>query len=467
VYGRLSIKYGRLFVKSLLRYGRPGIFVRILLLSFLGFAAAGISACTSTTTAARNTKAASEVKNDTAAKQQQEQSLSNEELNMEMLKLYNYGFGDYQREEWRDALPKLRKTNMLDKQLNGDKLRFPGIYSYIGQCYQNLNMPDSALFTFEEGLKHNPDHEFMNKSVVYYYKNSNQIDKYIPAVKKLISILKDPEEIKVNMLELKDVYVQRDQFDEAIAIYDKLLEKEPDNKDYIDARLSLFRSQGGEEAVRREYEEKHQQFPTDTEYIRELIIIYENASEYEKEIEMIDKLVALEPNDVESLEKKGHVLSSLGKNREAIEVLKGIARLVPDEPRYQTEIAHFYNDMQEYEQAVLYGNKALAINPGYGEAHFQIAMAFLNSANDAKDKRGNLKFEDKLVYKMAYEKFKQAARDINKKSEAEKWIKYIEASELLPTKENEFMHLSVKTPDLPEYRWLIKYYKQYFNIKNG
>jgi len=383
--------------------------------------------------------------------------LTPEELRMELVKSYNFGQQYYQQGNYTAALPYLHTAKNIDKKLNGDNILYPGIYQKIGRSYSELKMPDSSLVIYEEGLKYDPDNLHMNEMIAYYYKASNRIDQFIPAAIKVIG-LSDEQEKKIEyMVQLKEVYVQRDEYDLALELMDQLVEMKPQNKDYIDERLSILRLSGGEGALRKEFEEKHQQFPNDKNYILELISIYERDNENQLLVEMADKLIALEPNEIDSREKKVNALITLNKNNDAIAVLNELNKLVPDQPRYLARVAEIYNDTGRYRNAVNYANRALRINNSYGEAHFQIGMAFMNQAEDVRDKRGSLAFEDKLVYQLAYDKFVIAARDINKKAQAERWVEHL--VNFIPTSEDKFMHKGVTKPTSPEYDWLQGYFK--------
>jgi tetratricopeptide (TPR) repeat protein len=435
--------------------GISNLVIMVTLVLAIGF----VFACTSATTTAKNQNGAE----NTVSAEEAAKAAEREAKSYEMLKQYNFGNPPYMRGDYEKALPMLHKVRVLDTDLNGADLKYPEIYQKIGMSYRELGKQDSALYYFEEGIKLLPDNLWLHENVAYYYKAVNRLDDYIAEVHKIIALLEEPEDIKKWKLILIDYHVQSNEFDQAIKLYDELIVLEPDNREFIDNRLNLLRASGGSEQIRKEYEEHHQQYPNDKDTIGELIVIYVDAAEHEKVIEMVDKFLALQPGDIESIEKKIHALKELGRESETINTLNQIASLVPDDPKYFVEIAEIHINAERFSQGVTFAEKALNVRSGYGEAHFQIARSFFQCANNVKNSRANsrTKYEDKLVYKMALLEYEKAAKDPNKKADAERWINHIKVAEYEPTSEDQFMNRTVTKPQDPGYAWLQKYYTKY------
>jgi len=97
--------------------------------------------------------------------------------------------------------------------------------------------------------------------------------------------------------------------------------------------------------------------------------------------------------------------------------------------------------------------KALAIDSKYGLAYLSRGIVYEASADKCVSKRGEkVTFDDKLVYKMAYDEYVKAKRDLEWKPDAERRMKYLET--LIPTREDYFMHKNQKSPQSSCYEWI-------------
>lgn len=401
------------------------------------------AACTSGSTAAS-----------TEETEPAEPEMTQEEIRMELIKSYNFGQQYYQQKNYQQALPYLHTAKEYDKQLNGTQILYPGLYSKIGLCYTELSNPDSALAIFEEGLQFVPEDLYMNEMVVYYYKAANRIDEFIPAAVKFLG-LTDDNATKIDYSQqLKEVYVQRNEYELALEMLDKLVELQPDNKSFGDERLSILRLARGEGALRQEYEAKHAEFPNDTNYMLELISIYERDEEHQPLIDMVDKLVAINTGEIISREKKASALIKLGKGREAIAVYDELAGIDAESPKYYALIAEIYNDLGQFRNAYNQGSRAVQRDASFGNGHFQMAMAIMYQADAVRDQRDNIAFEDKLVYEKAVERFTRARSDFNVSSQAERWINHLSAN-YVPTQSDKFMNKGVTKPSHSSYSWLM------------
>ncbi|RKY87858.1 hypothetical protein DRQ09_03805 [candidate division KSB1 bacterium] len=391
-----------------------------------------------------------------------EDSIRLARLKEELVYNYSFGYEDYKNKEYQKALPRLLKANQIDIELNKDKLQYEGIYGFIADCYIKLGKPDSALWAYKSGLKHKPDNVIMHKGLVYVYTLKNDVEGLIEEYKILSELVKKKEE-KIDFLErLKSIYVTRNEIQEALNVYDKLLEIDPQNKSYIDDRLTLLKSTGNLDLYLKDLEEKHKQYPEDINYINSLISEYEKRNESDKVIEMADKLIALQPNNLDAYEKKANAYANKLDYRTVIKIYTKMLKINPNknkdnEKRFLVKIAEAYIFLKQYSTARNYVRRALRIDKNYGYAHFTLGYVYESCAEDVVKKKGGyqkLTFDDKLIYKLAYDEYQIASKDYETERRAKNKIAGL--ANFIPTNEDRFMHPNQTKAKSKEYEWIYK-----------
>ncbi|MFC1477696.1 hypothetical protein ACFL6L_04440 [candidate division KSB1 bacterium] len=442
---------------------------------FLVFGLIGILllsvSCTSTTTAARSSRRQQEEPEkieavEEVAVQQEQQQLSIEEMSQEFLKEYSYGYERFANKLFPEALEFFNRALKYHKRVYSypDNMKYQELYFYIGEGYKEIGKPDSTLLLFEEGVnfgQKESTERYMRSYITYTYFTKNQIDKYIPAVEALLPLLETDAEKIENLENLRDILQRHNRDAEALEVIERMLVIDPDNLQFQQDRLDLVRLVKGEGAIRAEFEAKLEKDPTDKDIMLELISIYERNEEYELLIQMIDKYLAVDPNDATSVEKKVEALRKLDRPNEAIEALKVLSALRPEEPRYLTDIAAIYIALENYRQAIASSEQALRVRSGYGEAHFQIAMAIKNVASIQEEKDTKKTVDVKVVNEIALYEFQEAAKDPNVKTKADRWIPYLKTEGFTMTGNDWFMQRSYRFPEDAGLKWLDPYYKKY------
>jgi superkiller protein 3 len=86
---------------------------------------------------------------------------------------------------------------------------------------------------------------------------------------------------------------------------------------------------------------------------------------YEEAIQYYDKVLAIDPNDVDALTNKGVALSALGKSEEAIQYYDKALAIDPNYTLSLTNKGIDLGILGKYDEAIQYYDKALAIDPNY------------------------------------------------------------------------------------------------------
>ena len=469
-------------MKSLIRQVKSGSLTGYFVTYTLIFTLIIIVACaatTSTTTIRQPTQEPPKEEETQQAKEQAQQQAQEQKTKDELvyarLVAYNLGYYPYRDGNYEQALPHLLETAKIDKQIyqtffDVDTLKYPGVYSQIGRCYQERGIIDSAFYYFNEGYiyydsteiyKHKDNYKHILTWLQWYYSNEKQIEKYIEFSEEILKYEENEAERKKVLEPLKSLYITRQEYDKALEKLEELLVIEPDNREFENELIGIIKMTGGDEALIKEWEKQHLKDPTDAEVIWNLINTYENQLEYEKVIEFADKYLVLKPDDIDARVKKVHALKATGKFDEAIALLNELIKLKPDEPQYLLKIAEILHvDKKNYQEAVKWANDARRINPGLGEANIMIADVIVDYIGFVKEKYGDDvgTIDHKLIYEVAVEYYKDAAKDPNTKARADRMVKYY-SENFIRTVDDKFMSRGWDIPRADAYQWVWRYKK--------
>ncbi|MCK4967212.1 hypothetical protein KAS50_09275, partial [bacterium] len=167
---------------------------------------------------------------------------------------FNFAYQHYTQKNFKQATPYYWKA------IENDKERKYDMYRQLGQCYIELEEPDSAQMVYEMGVEKTPDDIYIREKLEWIYEAKMAFEKAIEQTQKILELsVDDAEKQKYYLVKLKDLYLRSDQIENAIDIFDKLIVLEPDNKELQDQKTSLIQLSGG--SVIDEYKELHKKYP--------------------------------------------------------------------------------------------------------------------------------------------------------------------------------------------------------------
>jgi adenylate cyclase len=109
--------------------------------------------------------------------------------------------------------------------------------------------------------------------------------------------------------------------------------------------------------------------------------------DYESEIEMADRAVALNPNSFRAWSCRGQVYRTAGLPEEAVQSFERAIRMSPLDPllhRAFTGMGFALIELRRFDEAIVAGKKALRQNPSYSLAHRCLASALAHLGRDAE-----------------------------------------------------------------------------------
>ncbi|MDZ7722952.1 MAG: tetratricopeptide repeat protein [candidate division KSB1 bacterium] len=382
------------------------------------------------------------------ARQKAKQDSLQKAYRYELLKAYSTGNEHHKNKNFKDAIPHLWTAAEMDTA--GE---FKSIYRKLGDSYMKLDKPDSALVVYNEALDKFPENDYYWRTKGWLLSAQQQNDEAIEAYYNAIEYDDDPP--MSDYKNLGRLLVTEDRIDQAIEIYQKIVELNPQDADAQSTLASLFETTGDIDAVIEAKEAALENRSDDTALMFDLARLYYRQGDYNFAIEKFTNLLEIKPEDFDALEFLGNSYQYNGKYRKAIGAYEKALALKPDNARIMTEMAACYKEIDQVRKAMNTVNQAINMNSSYGMAYIvkgEIYSAVADKCIASREKKIST-YDDKLVYQMAYNQYQRAANvDPTVSNTAEKRMRSIKPE--IPTTEDKFLHPDKDKATLDCYQWL-------------
>jgi len=362
---------------------------------------------------------------------------------------WSTGFENHKNKLYQDAVKPFWRVVELDTVK-----RFQDLYTFLGDCYLKLDKPDSAEMVYRLGTVAYPEKAFYHRSLAWLLAGRSQSDEAILEYRKAIEL--EPGK-PTDYKSLGGLLVAADLPQEALPVYQKLLELDPGDTESQKVVSQILSSLGDIDAALQSWEKALASDPNNTTVLMNLGETYFKEQRWSEAVKPLTTLVGIKPDDAYALELLGNSQQNLGKPREAIAVYEKILALKPDNKKILCEMANCYKELKQFAKARSIANQAMKIDSNYGLVYIVRGDIYAASADDCINQRSKKvsKFDDKLVYRLAYDEYAKAVHDVQFTDEAKRKMNYIQLD--IPTKEDLFMNKSrttINTTDYPCYAWI-------------
>ncbi|MBM3328482.1 MAG: tetratricopeptide repeat protein [Calditrichaeota bacterium] len=323
-------------------------------------------------------------------------------------------------------------------------------YRYWADCFIRAGMLDSAVYAFEEGVKYFPEDEHTRVALAIMYRNERRYDEAIAQQSAAVRL--KPDSLRYYQ-DLEAIYEAAERWDDAIATLQSMVNRWPDDKGLRERLTNLIRSRRSPEEYLAELKRSLEAAPDDPELrLRYATELSSQGMTKEATAEMEEYLKA-KPADAGVWRQLGHSRADLGDWNGAIAALRKALDLEPKNASDAIEISRNYLALNNWSEARRWGARALDLEPGNGVALNAMAEAYFRSADAASG--DNIKFNDKLVFAIAYGLYQRAAVSGNPqaRSDGERGMRSLVQSELIPSKEDRFMS-KANRPTGKAYDWI-------------
>ena len=358
---------------------------------------------------------------------------------------YSLAQEEYKYKKYKRALPYFWKILM-----NDNTGKFKVVYSKIADSYFRLNQPDSTLLVAYMGLEKYPDRKTLHYWAGLIHDKLGHVECAIPHYEKLVTI--DPKN-KSYWAKLAILYFNNDD-ERAIEAQQKVSELDPSDVE-ASRLIAQFTVHFGGDPLQI-LKETWLKDTTNTEnayrYGKEAF----DAGQYQEAIRPFEAILIQDSRNTTAMEYIGRSYEALDKNNMAISIYKDILKIEPKNINVMFLISSIYSSQNQFTTARSYINKARRIDPSDGMPHLIMAGVYENAVAycSASRSKRELTYDDKLVYKKAVDEYNKASRDPNYAADANRRAKQLANANLLPTKEDYFMHNNRSEPKEECYSWM-------------
>lgn len=360
-------------------------------------------------------------------------SLANKKLEDDIRLIYNFGYEYYKNKNYKEALPYLWTVFLKDSSK-----RARSSIRKIADIYFRQGMADSTIIACYRGLERFPDIMILHHYAGILEEKSGKFRCAIPHYEKLI----EKDSTNINYLKKLAFLYYKDDNENAIKIQERVVKLAPDNseeRDMLAELIDYFLGAGESLSNRREIYNKN---PDNVEYALDYAKAAVQNGEYKEALKPLNLVISKKPTDKDYL-LRVEVYENLEQYSNAISDLKQVLKLKPKNADIMLRIANNYKQMNAFSKAKYWIGKALSAKPGYGKAYIvwgeliEASVPYCQSV-----KKGKRKYEDKLVYLEAYKIYERAKKDPSFRSKAKTKQSYLK--NLIPTEEDKFMHKGEK-----------------------
>ncbi len=357
----------------------------------------------------------------------------------------SFGWEPFKQKNYKKAKKYFKKIAEIDTTgIYGQIL-----YQNLGTCYLQLNQPDSAEWAYKKGIENVPDAPYNYSALGYIYRSQGKDKKSIEMYEKLIKLQPDSAD---HFHQLGKLYANNYQTLKAIEEYQKAVSLKPTNAEYQEILSSLLSSTGDTEQIIKQKKQMLKLDPDNIRYRFELAQSYHSAAKFDSAIANFKIVLKKQPDNREALELLGNSYQNSNKFNEAINVYNTIIQNSPNDKKNLCNLTSCYTSLGRYSTARRTVSKALRIDNQYGLAYLALGKIYETAADkNIRKNDGKTTYDDKLVYKIAYDQYLKAKNDLAYKREAENRLESLKP--VIPTKEDKFIH-DYETPKNEVYNWI-------------
>ncbi len=330
--------------------------------------------------------------------------------------------------------------------------RFPDIYTFLGDCYMKLDKPDSALIVFKMGTERAPQKIHNHRMTAYLSIPLGDNETAINEYRKTIEL--DPDNLS-DYKALGTLLLQENMLEDALEIYNKILELSPQDAEAADTKTRIMSSLGFDDYdIIDAKKEALATNETDTQLMSEIADKYFKLAEYKNALEYYNMYLAIKSDDERVLEYAGSCYQNMTQYKDAIAVYEKVLAVNPEHKKVLCEMGVCYKELKQFVKARSMANKAIAVDSNYGLAYMVRGLTYEACADECIGKREKRvsKIDDKLVYKLAYDEYQKAAKDVMFSDQARNRMNYIKPE--IPSQEDLFMYPNKKKAELDCYKWI-------------
>lgn len=262
------------------------------------------------------------------------------------------------------SAPPQRSSSRLSfmKQREFDKYFFDGVNDKISDNYQR------AADDFKKAVDVDPESGAAWYELGNTYLRLQQLSDAEQAAGKAVKL--DEKNTWYKLLQA-DIYKYEKKWPEATAVYEKLVDDNPDVDDYYFELAGLYLYQNKPDAALKTYDRIEKHFGLSEDVSLQKHRIYFQQGKYDKAEEEINKLIKSNPNNPKYYEILAETYAKAGQDDKAMAVYNDLLKKNPDDGMAQLSMADYYYKKGDKKQSFewltrAFNNKSLSIDAKIG-----------------------------------------------------------------------------------------------------
>ena len=287
--------------------------------------------------------------------------------------------------------------NLAIKYYPPDKGYFEARKAYVEQNWLNDN-PDSVIALYEQAMKDKPE------LPSYYYDLLGQL-------------------YKNNMSSNNDYQIK------AVDLYNKLIDREPDNDVWVDKLMELAQDPAQLVSILKQAWERDKDNLAKAWRYASMAI---RDNQYKEAIVPLEFLTQKSPETVNYWNQLATAYQKTDQLKKAEDAFKKLIQLEPDNKNHYLNLGIVYKDEGQLAAARTQYIKASQVGKGWGLPIYYEGLLYETAARNC----GTFDFNAKIVYQLAVDTYKKAASMDNTATSAQERINALKGS--VPTQEDYF-----------------------------
>ncbi len=211
----------------------------------------------------------------------------------------------------------------------------------------NENFP-VAIYNFEQALKffHNDDASMYELSALYLA--SGRETEALSMIQHAVNLQPDNKWYQVRLAQL---YAQNGDYQSFITIYDKLLQDDPDNLDYLEAYIDALLRVGEFDKVIEKLDIVEQQIGKNEMIFLQKIQIYDEQGKKDKAIKELENLIEFMPDNTRYRAMLAEAYRKLKRDKDAYQQYLKIKELDPEDKYINISLMDYYMSVGDIDNA--------------------------------------------------------------------------------------------------------------------
>ena len=205
---------------------------------------------------------------------------------------------------------------------------------------------------------------------------------YDEAIATYLQVLEKDKDNDAAAYEISRIYENQEKYDDALSYIKKAVRLVPENEWYQVMQADILEKKEEYQESAKVYEGLTVLNPKQTYYFEHLVDLYRNTAQYDQALNTLDRFEQQAGITHPIIRAKFEILDQLGRTDKAIETLDKLVRVYPRNIEYLHLAATYCKQKDKNKQANVYYQKILALDSNDSRANIAMANTFKDQGED-------------------------------------------------------------------------------------